>query len=44
MHNWQSSFQILSLSNYTYVNAGYSSNCDTIVDLYMQAYELIRSV
>ena len=26
------------------VNADYSSNCDTIVDLYMQAYELIRSV
>ena len=43
---WQPtcSFQILSLSNYTYVNADYSSYCDTIVDLYMQAYELIRSV
>ena len=44
----QPSFQILSLSNYTYVNADYnadySSYCDTIVDLYMQAYELIRSV
>ena len=32
--------------NYTikYVNADYSFYCDTIVDLYMQAYELIRSV
>ena len=40
MHN----LQILSLSNYTYVIADYSSYFDTIVDLYMQAYELIRSV
>ena len=43
MHNLVPSFQILSLSNYTYVSADYSY-CDTVVDLYMQAYELIRSV
>ena len=38
------SFQILKLSNHAYVNDVYPSYCDTAVALYMQAYELIRSV
>ena len=40
------SFQILKLSNYAYnyVNDVYPSYCDTTVALYMQAYELFRSV
>ena len=38
------SFQILSLSNYAYVNIVTPIHYDTTVILYMQAYELIRSV
>ena len=40
----QSHINALPTKNCSYVNADYSSYCDTIVDLYMQAYELIRSV
>ena len=36
----------MSLSNYAYVNVVYPSSCDTTgtVDLYVQAYKLIKSV
>ena len=42
------SFQIFSLSNYAYmyihINAVYPSYCGITMNLYMQAYELIKSV
>ena len=34
----------LTLSKYAYVNTVCPSYCDTTMDLYIQAYELIRSV
>ena len=46
MHNLTIKFSNLITIKllHNYVNADYSSYFDTIVDLYMQAYELIRSV
>ena len=41
--NWTPSFHISSLWNYAYINVIYPSYCDTTVDLYMQAHELMKS-
>ena len=34
---------LINIKYYSYVNSDYSFYCDTTEDLYMQAYELIRS-